>query len=366
DQKEIKHVFFTGEYAVNGFTSEPLEFSVFQKGGSSKLPIINTFEKTLTFDKTNFLYVRNQRITVNDIVIDLSDGGSSYPGNQFVLYNLVEEDFRVVNSNVYTDLRKNNDVVVMMLNWNNNNQQFIENVWFTNKYEVIGNTKEDDNKPYYFPTEDIPDHYIPSDEFPYNDFNYDSTTSQEYYQKLSELAADNAGYIKEELLGKDESSEHEIYKYVLSPELPDPQKITGKSIPKILLISGLHGSEKSSVWSVYYFIKDLCENWKVNPALEYLRHNIEFHIIPCTNPWGLNNTKRSNVNDVDLNRNFDTPDWVEEEESNWGAILKGGTEPFSEKETQYIRDMILDNLDAVYFCDYHTDNGSGDDQNKLF
>ena len=62
-----------------------------------------------------------------------------------------------------------------------------------------------------------------------------------------------------------------------------------------------------------------------------------------------------NANGVNLNRNYDTPAWVLVDDPTSDAY--GGTQPFSEPETQAVRDIILANTDAIYFADWHTNGG---------
>ena len=135
-----------------------------------------------------------------------------------------------------------------------------------------------------------------------------------------------------------------------------------KTIPKLLIVSGLHGGEITSVLSLYYLIKDLCENWKTNEALEYLRYNTEIVMIPCVNPWGFQNNSYTNYNGVNINRNFEANHRVGEP----GSSQYGGPEPFSEIETQYVKNMVDNNTDAIIFIDYHTMGGQGSDYGLLW
>src|SRR5699024_3686081 len=125
------------------------------------------------------------------------------------------------------------------------------------------------------------------------------------------------------------SDEHYVFKIKTKPiftEVPN----YNKPKPKILIVSGLHaGSEKVSIFSVYYFLKHLCEDWQNDKFLEYLRHNVEFEIIYNANPWGFDGGDfRRNYNMVDLNRNFDY-NWSEHGE---GTNTYTGPYAFSEVE----------------------------------
>ena len=65
--------------------------------------------------------------------------------------------------------------------------------------------------------------------------------------------------------------------------------------------------------------------------------------MPSINPDGVAINNRFNSNSVDLNRNFDTKDWQQITYLTDGKTFPngGGNNPFSEKETQLIRDIIL-------------------------
>ena len=103
-------------------------------------------------------------------------------------------------------------------------------------------------------------------------------------------------------------------------------------------------------YGLYYFVKALCDNWKNNPVLDYLRNHVQFIIIPCVNPYGFNNLTYKNAVGVNLNRNYDynfvsgTP----------GSDDYGGTAAFSEPETQIVRYLITSNMDALAAFDLHT------------
>ena len=132
----------------------------------------------------------------------------------------------------------------------------------------------------------------------------------------------------------------------------------------VLFVGGIHGGyEWNSILLAYEYIDYLSENPEAIPK------NLTVSIIPSANPDGLfevigvegrftladvpedegpAGTGRFNANSVDLNRNFDCK-W--EQESMWrGNTVSAGTEPFSEPESQAIRDYVLkSNPAAVVF-----------------
>ena len=61
--------------------------------------------------------------------------------------------------------------------------------------------------------------------------------------------------------------------------------------------------------------------------------------IPCLNKYGYEHNVRTNINGVDLNRNFPTKNWILSKKDNF----YGGKEPASEEETRFIIDIIEKN-----------------------
>jgi hypothetical protein len=66
----------------------------------------------------------------------------------------------------------------------------------------------------------------------------------------------------------------------------------------IFLSAGLHGDEPAGVYALLGFFE--------NKAKEY-DDKLNFFAIPCINPFGFEYDIRQNHNQVDLNRNFDSP-----------------------------------------------------------
>lgn len=180
-----------------------------------------------------------------------------------------------------------------------------------------------------------------------------STTIEEFHTAFNNLLSNYPEYATITNLGLDSSGQHNIYRYDLVPEKAVGSEYTA-TIPKIVIINGQHGHEKVSVFSLYYLVKDMLENWESNSILEYLRFNIRFVIIPSANPSGFAANSRFNNNNVDLNRNYDYQ-WSIDPSPN------KGTAPFSEPETKYIKAILESDKDMVYFVDFHTNNSSGTD-----
>ncbi len=105
---------------------------------------------------------------------------------------------------------------------------------------------------------------------------------------------------------------------------------------KILLIGAMHGSESNT--------GKMLTNW-----VGYLRANQgqiakdrTFIIVPYANPDGTSKNQRFNAHGVDLNRNWDTPEWQSLTYlQNTSYPNGGGSAPFSEPETQALRNLIL-------------------------
>lgn len=91
---------------------------------------------------------------------------------------------------------------------------------------------------------------------------------------------------------------------------------------RILVIGVFHGEEPQG--------KFLIENYlEKNP-------NSKLLFVPCLNPDGMSEGKRTNANGVDLNRNYPTKNWELTERNEFF----GGETPNSEIETKFITEII--------------------------
>lgn len=152
-----------------------------------------------------------------------------------------------------------------------------------------------------------------------------------------------------------------IVGYTYTPKRTAYYSSLNKKLPKIIIISAQHGFEKSSVYGLFYFLKDLTERYEQNELLTYIHDNVQLIIVPVVNPWGFDNNEYVNANGVNLNRNYLCDAWKPSEP---GTSQYGGPEPFSEPESQIIRDLVLANTDSYLFFDYHTNGGGAINENR--
>lgn len=172
-----------------------------------------------------------------------------------------------------------------------------------------------------------------------------------YINSLFEpLRTENSDYITRQNLGKDQSGSYDIWRYDFTP----------KHYEKTIIITAtLHGGEIQSTLAFYLFMKLVCEKWKDYPQLAYLRHKVRIISIPIANPWGVSQSPRvrANANGVNLNRNFDYGWSTYPTYNNTHQDYKG-TAVWSEKEAQYVRDLVTEHSGAVAYLDLHA-LGSG-------
>ena len=130
--------------------------------------------------------------------------------------------------------------------------------------------------------------------------------------------------------------------------------------PRVLYTALHHAREPEGMMQLIYFMYYLLENYNTDPTIHYLIDNRELYFIPVVNPDGYEYNRQTNPDGggfwrknrrqigsdygVDLNRNYGpTAYW--NSLNNGSSLTPGsqdyrGTAPFSEPETQNIRDFV--------------------------
>jgi protein MpaA len=135
----------------------------------------------------------------------------------------------------------------------------------------------------------------------------------------------------------------------------------GSGASKIMFVGGMHGNEKSSYYTLSAWVEELEKHPERIPA------NRSIIVIPNSNPDGTASGRRTNLHDVDLNRNFPADDWTP------GVYMPGpvfapaggGSEPLSEPESAALASYIKSTGPRLVLT-YHAvasvviGNGSGD------
>jgi hypothetical protein len=147
------------------------------------------------------------------------------------------------------------------------------------------------------------------------------------------------------------------YKFVIGQSVKG-RNIVGYAFPitdsprGLVLVNGIHGDEVNA-WPILQSIMlDLQSKSLAQPE------NLSVYFIESLNPDGTALTERLNANRIDLNRNWDTYDWRTGIQISPSDFLPvgGGPRPFSEPETQALRDLLsglkdthTESLTVIYF-----------------
>jgi|GEM_PF-6987246 len=177
-----------------------------------------------------------------------------------------------------------------------------------------------------------------------------NTTYATFIAAWKTLVTGHSGYVTETTLGQ-ASDEQNIYLYDFKPAKLSNQKT---AIPKIIIVAGQHGFEKSNIYGLYCFVDNLLNRWRQHSVLEYLRNHVELMIIPVLNTYGFDHLTYKNGNGVNLNRNYDSHWQLNADPT---SEQYGGAAPFDQPETQIVRTLLQGNTDASLVIDFHT-NGS--------
>lgn len=160
------------------------------------------------------------------------------------------------------------------------------------------------------------------------------------------LRAMDTTYMTRTNLGLDQSGTYPVWRYELTP----------KNYTRTIIVSGgTHGNEYTASIGLYRVIYHVCTD-KAGPMAD-IRRNTRVIVHPINNPWSFKNNKRQNANGVDLNRNFDYLwSYINGASFQAGGTYYKGTAPFSEVESQYLRDSFVQFKDALAYIDFHTIN----------
>ena len=281
---------------------------------------------------------------------------SGYGGNNAKLYAFTDRFGKVLKRTEKTN------VIQKLVITSPSDGYVIFNVLRSNEHQVIKfntNVINENNKRNLI----VPP-YIPSAYNPILSVPNGQTTAMKYEEIMeswNNLQKKYPNYISKTNLGKETSGILDMYRYDFIPEIVPLEasvqdgmnKIyTKNDYPIVIMGACIHGAERPCAKALLNLMT-LIANAKDYSILGWLRNNIHFVIIPLENPWGYKNDKRTNVNHVDLNRNFE-PFW-EKGDSTIENERYRGTSPLSEKEAQYIDSILKECADkAVCYYSFHT------------
>ncbi|MCO6312749.1 M14 family metallopeptidase [Staphylococcus epidermidis] len=150
-------------------------------------------------------------------------------------------------------------------------------------------------------------------------------------------------YVTKKYVGKDQSNKYNVYAYDFKPD----------NYTKTLLVTScIHGNEYSAFYALSHFMNLVVNEWHKYSHLAYLRKNVRIVLVPIVNPWGFANRERENVNNVDLNRNFDYY-WSNGSGTRQTGANYKGSKPFSERESRNMKALVEGVGDITAHVDCH-------------
>lgn len=131
--------------------------------------------------------------------------------------------------------------------------------------------------------------------------------------------------------------------------------------PSLVILSGLHGHEQLAVLVTFLLLRKVCDEWRYDEDMLFLKWCCEITVIPCANPSGIDLRQRNSQAGVDLNRNFPT---------GWNDVDTGFTEPdpfnsykgpsaASEPEVQAIISFMATKTSSYYIDHHNHDSAVG-------
>lgn len=166
--------------------------------------------------------------------------------------------------------------------------------------------------------------------------------------KYDELCINYPQYITKNTLTSDDFTNYEYVLTIGNYNSQNGHRGQDAEItkPTILISSGVHGYERSSVMGLYGFVKAMCENVA---SLNKVIYAATYRIIPIVCPSGYTNDSRINNNGVNINRNFATTDWTLLSTGNDYS----GSEPANQPETKIMQTWLENHNDALIYIDWH-------------
>lgn len=330
-------------------TFDFLDNSISHRALKAKMGFINGFSSDFDLSMVNRKVTTKAwgKVQLGTERIDLKDGEFSFAdistSGITIFLNTETKDITFVpsaeiNNDVHDDL-----VVLGYLNTQTNDHEIFGFHTVEGK-KVSGGTNDEitpqTDKPYIA---DKPSGNLISDTSYTEIYQHDSNI---VYGIYDDLVARYPDYITKTELATDESG-IPIFRYDFKPHTSTTWT---RSIPKIVVTSGVHGHEVSSTYAAATFFRELVDKWKEKEMLRMLRWNIHFVVVPLVNPWGLENATRKNSNGVDLNRNFPTG-WAYNSDTT--SQNYAGESPLSEIGSQIMNNIIANETGVLMSIDSH-------------
>ena len=104
----------------------------------------------------------------------------------------------------------------------------------------------------------------------------------------------------------------------------------GREGPQILILGGVHGDEPEGMYVA---------NGLLHSFLNHFEYKLKLTLIPIFNMEGALNSKRTNGNNIDLNRNLPTKNWTDKYEN---KKYHPGPSPCSESENKSLVKWLED------------------------
>lgn len=335
------------------------ELPLITKGASGGLIDFDTATTTLNFEATGFLFHRDKRYTIpSGTVVDCKTGDSGV----VIYYDLATGELYSRGQTKLTDITESS-IIIGIVYMAQGEWSLLMNADYTidgkPKYMPYNETIEAGILPYQFSVEkltgDFPESNLPGVGEEGNPFNRTNDDYTLVYSLFDDLMDSNSNYITREEIGRS-TNDVPIYCYHFTPEItPVTAGPLLKPYPKVIMDSSIHGGENLGTDALYFLFKRICEDWQNDKGLEYLRHYVNFAIVPLPNPEDYTSKQYIGIDGVNLNRDFDF-DWQQSEGT--------GTTAFSRVEAQVMRDFFFANDDALLFVNCHVRGGAVTDDSE--